>query len=605
MRPLWHDGTGHGWRWLTAAVSVALLLPAVALATPPTNDNRASAEVIPAFPATVQGTTVEATVERLDPQVSQCGRVDATVWYRIEQAPDGTVGISVAGAGLAPVVRVYNVSKSSIEERACASAAAGRAAQLSFETQRGSAYLVLVGKKPGTAEAAFQLTARLFFPPKNDTQRQAKRIAKLPASIKGSTFGATADDNDPATCGSGGGTVWYVLAPGRADRFIVRLHAKGDLDAVVTVIRRIRSQVEAVGCQPTDRKGNAVLPVSVTRGAGYLIVVGQRGNSPPGDFVLEALAAQPPERAPGQQLRDGGVRSTLNGLTDVNDIWWVSLTAGATYRIAFASEGCSAFSLRRSSETLRDLSCNGYTTFTPGPDGGGRYVLEVRAPTGTRTTGYRLRVAAAGRDDLGVGLELRNLEPAHGSLAPSSVDVVDVYHFDVAERSEVRLRLGTAAKYALVLLTDSGSRLASSEGQLRLQLDRGRYVVAVRGEVGAPAAKYTLALVVRRLTATTLTASSAEITPGSAVTLRIVTTPAPDVGWTELQIDRFDPLTGWQFNRLVRVRAPGGSVTWAPPAPGRWRARATFLGTLRFSPSRSGYVMLLVATPLPDRELAF
>ena len=606
MKRLRHYRTGHGWRWVAAALAVALLLPAVALATPPTNDDRVNAEMIPAFPATVQGTTVEATVERLDPQVSECGRIEGTVWYRITQAPDGTVGISVGGAGFVPVVRVYNARTSGIDEIACSSAAAGRLAQVSFETQRGSSYLVLVGKKPGTADAAFQLTARLFLPPKNDTQGQARRIVKLPASVTGSTFGATGDDNDPEDCGLAGGTVWYAIAPGRAERLIVRLHAKGGLDASIAVIRRIRSEQDSAGCKQTDRKGNAVLPITVTKGAGYLVVIGPRGASPPGDFTLSVIAAQPPERAPGHRLSSHGVRSTLNGLTDVNDIWWASLTAGETYRIGFTSKGCASLSLRRSSETLRELQCNGYTTFTPGPDGGGRYVFEVRAPAGARTTGYRLRVAAAGRDDVGVGLELRNLEPARGSLAPSSIDVVDVYHFDVVERSEVRLRLATPAQYSLVLLTDYGSQVRSTDrGQLRLQLERGRYVVAVRGAVGTSAARYTLSLVVRRLTSTTLVAPSTEITPGSTVTLTVATSPAPDLGWTELQIDRFDPLTGWQFNRLVRVRAPGGSVSWTPPAPGRWRARATFLGTLRFSPSRSGYAMLLIATPLPGSESGY
>ena len=65
-----------------------------------------------------------------------------------------------------------------------------------------------------------------------------------------------------------------------------------------------------------------------------------------------------------------------------------------------------------------------------------------------------------------------------------------------------------------------------------------------------------------------------------------------------IQIDRFDPLAGWQFSRLLRVAAPSASVSWTPPAAGRWRARARFLGTLRASPSRSGYAYVLVAKPI-------
>ena len=59
-----------------------------------------------------------------------------------------------------------------------------------------------------------------------------------------------------------------------------------------------------------------------------------------------------------------------------------------------------------------------------------------------------------------------------------------------------------------------------------------------------------------------------------------------------MQIDRFDPLTGWHFHRLVRVPV-GGSASWVPPAEGRWRVRARFLGTRTASPSRSEYAHLL------------
>ncbi len=120
----------------------------------------------------------------------------------------------------------------------------------------------------------------------------------------------------------------------------------------------------------------------------------------------------------------------------------------------------------------------------------------------------------------------------------------------------------------------------------------------MRGTVGEPASTYALALVVRQLTRTTLSLASSELPQGATATFSIATTPRPDEGWIELQIDRFDPLGGWQFNRTIRVSAPGGSVSWTPPSLGRWRARATYLGTLRFSPSRSDYVHLLVANPI-------
>jgi hypothetical protein len=582
--------------------ALVLLLPVAALAAPPANDNRASAEVIPTFPATIQGTTVEATVERLDPQVSDCGRVESTLWYRIDQAPDGTVALSLQGTGFSPVLRVYDLVRNGIDELRCDSAGAGAAATVAFRTERGSSYLVLVGKRPGTADASFGLTASLFLPPTNDALKGAKPMRKLPASVKGSTVGATAGNDDPERCDFDTGTVWYSVLPRRAERVIVRLHAAGDLDASVGVVRRVRSQTRTVDCWQTNGKGDAVGVFGVERRARYYLVVGQVDGSPPGDFTLSALPGQAPEKAPGKALPLSGARSTVNGLTDVNDVWWTAMRAGRTYRIGFRSKPCTRLDVSGPFGHLGTLSCNRYTTFTPGPDGGGRYVFEILAPPRLGVSAYSLRLAPAGADDVGVGSELQNLGTVRGTLAPAALDAVDLYHFDAAQRSDVRLRLAKARdrQFYVQLLTDAGKVLTSSTEEINRRVDRGRYVVAVAGAQMAKPGRYALSLAVRQLTKTELQApDEEELLPGSPLTLTLTTTPALQAGRVEIQIDRFDPLTGWQFNRKLRVPASRRTVTWTPPAAGRWRARAEFLGTMLASPSRSPYVHVIVARPLP------
>src|SRR5205085_11077571 len=148
------------------------------------------------------------------------------------------------------------------------------------------------------------------------------------------------------------------------------------------------------------------------------------------------------------------------------------------------------------------------------------YVFEVTAPPGLQAQAYRLQVAGAGPDDLGIGLPLGDLTTVRGSLAPSGVDVVDVYHFDVAQTSDVRLRLGTAPgrSFSLLLVTDTGGRVAGGGNEIRRRLGAGRYVVAVRGEVGTRGGRYALSLVIRQLTSTSLRSSASEIAPGSSVT---------------------------------------------------------------------------------------
>ena len=254
------DGTGHGWRWMTAAVSVALLLPAVALATPPANDNRASAEVIPSFPATVQGTTVEATVERLDPQVSDCGRVEGTLL--VPDQPGARRHGRARRPGRRARARAAGLRclTNSIDERDCDVGEAGAARRRSRSRRSAAAsYLVLVGKTAGNGGrgvhadgAALPAAGERHAPPGEED------LAKLPAKVTGSTFGATTDDNDPesAGCQRRNGLVRAKprIAAERLDRD--ELHAQGDLDATLSrVANAVRSRDERRRLQADRQQG--------------------------------------------------------------------------------------------------------------------------------------------------------------------------------------------------------------------------------------------------------------------------------------------------------------------------------------------------------------
>src|SRR5207253_7372308 len=117
-------------------------------------------------------------------------------------------------------------------------------------------------------------------------------------------------------------------------------------------------------------------------------------------------------------------RATVDGLVNVNDVWHTTLAAGTTYRIAFTSIAGARAALRRGHDqaVLLSFSGSGYRTFTPGPDGGGLYVLDVEAAPTERPQPYRLQVAAAGADDIGFGLPLLNQRARPGRLDPRGID---------------------------------------------------------------------------------------------------------------------------------------------------------------------------------------
>jgi hypothetical protein len=223
------------------------------------------------------------------------------------------------------------------------------------------------------------------------------------------------------------------------------------------------------------------------------------------------------------------------------------------------------------------------------------------------TQRYRLRVARAGHDDTAPGLLIRNGQTRRGSLSGRAIDVVDLYRFEVDHGTDITAHLGTSstARFELLLLSGSGSLLrcscaAARNPELRARLDEGEYFIAVRAR-GGSAGRYRVSLLIREITETSalvddLTDATAEL--GRAVQLSANVTPDAAVGGrVQFRIDRFDPIEGWQFSRMLSARVGTGglaTVSWSPPTVGRWRVRAFFVGSRAASPSASGHALLLV-----------
>ena len=107
--------------------------------------------------------------------------------------------------------------------------------------------------------------------------------------------------------------------------------------------------------------------------------------------------------------------------------------------VVASSQRCLRIELYRSTvpafrldERIADLGCDGFRTFTPGPDGGGTYTIHVIRDGRYRgTQNYRVQVAPATADDGAPGIPLQNGQTERGSLSPRTVDVRDVYRFRV------------------------------------------------------------------------------------------------------------------------------------------------------------------------------
>lgn len=460
-------------------------------------------------------------------------------------------------------------------------------------------------------------------PPPNDDRLNASPITRLPARVTGTTQDATTEPSDPGTrCNAQTrNSVFYELRASQAGRVVVRLDAGGDLDAVVDVFRRTRSQLSAVACDPTDQAGNAQLSFRAREDEVYVIRVAQLSNSVSGTFQLLVDLAQPDAQPPGTPLPVGGRRDSVDRVLNPTDAWSVRLRAGVTYRINLAApvdeERVRCVRLSVFEPGTRDFegdspkltrSCGGYVLFTPRPGESGRYSLLVQAIRGRGALPYNVEVAAAGADDTAPGVFIRNEARVAGELKAGRIDVVDLYRFDVTRRSTLDLQLSTGASFDLVLLNDRGRRLECScfgEGDQSIErrISPGRYFVAVRAQ-GDANGRYTLTRVSRAITSTRISVNGkrgTRVPPGASVRIGVAVAPRI-TGPVTVIVERFDPLAGWQFAYRYRVRVAGGSggISFRPPHVGRWRARAEFTGTRTASPSESGYARVLVAGPLQE-----
>ena len=456
--------------------------------------------------------------------------------------------------------------------------------------------------------------------PANDERANAQSIHSLPASINGTTVGATVEPGErESACGmQTASSVWYSLRPSSAQRIGLDLAAGGELDGTIDVYHAVRSQLESVGCQQTDSHGKASLTFKASKNGLYLIRVAALASSQLANFSLEVFLPTPAIGPPGAPLPSGGVNGQVDRIQNINAAYSFTMRAGVSYLINLANKtegACVSGALfapgtrsfggeeEESGSALLHIGCGGYRLFTPGPGEGGRYSFEVTPRTSHRgIQRFHLQVAPAGPAETAPGLVLGNYAHAHGRLDGRGVRVLRLYRLDVTSHSNLTLKLIApgSADFNLQLRNQNGNVIecqcgGSGSQTLQHQLVPGRYyaVVSVRD---ATVGNFTLIRESRTITSTSLSFSSSKASPGEGLGINVKVSPAAS-GPVVVEIERFDPVFGWQFYRQETAFVSEGavSVPFVPPAVGRWRAKATYGGSRTSSPSAVGFSYLLVS----------
>ena len=461
--------------------------------------------------------------------------------------------------------------------------------------------------------------------PANDTLAGAQAISvhSLPATISGTVVGATTEANErqSACDASTTNSVWYSLRVTNPQRVGIDIAAAGTLDATVDVFHAVRSQLSSVECQETEGEGKASLSFQASKnGLYYLRVAAMQGSQLAG-FTLEAFTPTPAIRPPGAPLPAAGASGQVDRVQNINAAYSIVMHAGVSYLIDLANEtkgacvsgalfapGTSSFGIEEgeeggSSAGLLHIDCSGYRLFTPGPGQGGVYSFDItprQSHSGEQR--FHLQVAPAGPAETAPGLTLGNYEHAHGYLNGRSVHVLRLYRMVVTSHSNLTLKLVApqSADFKLQLRNASGDVIecdceGSGSQTLQHQLRPGTYyaVVSVSDKTSG---SFTLERESRTITSTTISFGTAKATPGQGLGIQVKVSPA-ESGPVTVDIERFDPVFGWQFYRQERAFASGGlaTVSFVPPTVGRWRANASYEGSSTASPSSVGYTYLLVS----------
>jgi hypothetical protein len=462
-----------------------------------------------------------------------------------------------------------------------------------------------------TACAALLPAAAHAAPPPGDARSAPQDLGPLPALVRSTTVEATIDADEPSSmCGPVKNSVWFSFTASTSRELLVALDAAGDMDAVVDVFRRERSQLFPVACQATDRRGGATIDVDTEAGTTHLVRVAALANSIADRFALRVVQPDRPAQPPGELLGSGPRGGQVDRFANPDDAWSARMRKGRTYRINLVTvgQGCAQLAMYApgefGGEAQETMGCDSHAVFTA--PAAGRYTFHVRAPRASRAVlRYRLAVGAAGTDDTAPGVVLADDRRTRGSLRGSRLDALDLYRFSIARRSDLRLRLRTSEQFDLRLLTDGGRTLAcacrfAGDKELTRRLSPGRYFVALRSRDGANG-NYVLARLARVITHADMRVDRAAVAPGESVALTLRVRPAVS-GRASILIERYDPLAGWLFHSVRKPRVSGNQATvpFRPPSVGRWRATGEYLGTRKTSPSRGGTVRLRVLEPLAD-----
>ncbi|WP_370967392.1 PKD domain-containing protein [Amycolatopsis sp. cg9] len=270
----------------------ALLVPGVAHAAPPSNDDFDQATAITALPFTAQQDTSEATKAVDDPYWCQSSDVRASVWFRYTATADGYLRASTKGSDPEMILAVHTGTRGVLRgvDNGC-----GIGGDTTFLAKAGTTYSIMVSgyDVPG---GALSLSLDPVPAAANDDYANAQAVPSLPFSAQPDFSVASYEADDPeSTCQSEANlvpSVWYAYTnTGAAKSVTARTTGYGSALSVYT--GNSLPELKQVACK-NDSYGQPTAFRAATGTTYYVRVTGPATSYEPITLSLDdAPALQP------------------------------------------------------------------------------------------------------------------------------------------------------------------------------------------------------------------------------------------------------------------------------------------------------------------------
>ncbi len=363
---------------LPSLVLLGLALPASGLAAttkPPANDDRTDAQLLTSLPASVNGTTANATLEK-DTEPSSCSPIGASVWYRFTASADGRVVVDLQNAGdLDATVEAFTRVRSQSQSVGCDTTDAKGVGGLDFKAKKGNEYLVRVAQLANSVSGTFRLNVFAPQPPASAPG------PLLPAGGVTGSVDRLQNPDDAFSARLRVGVTYRVHLSGRDGSCSTRLGLYGPGT----------TSFESEAFDTLSCGGYATITPAPGESGRYSFLVsassGERSRQP---YHLEVARARADDVSPGRFVRNyGRVHGKLEGSRiDVVDQYRFDVTKRSVVSLRLATSG--DFDLLLLSDSGGRIGCacgdEGSTELHRGLRPG-RYYAVVRA-RGSSTATY-------------------------------------------------------------------------------------------------------------------------------------------------------------------------------------------------------------------------